>query len=141
LRLVQKLGFKAKSSEFTIQNIVGSCDVEFPIRVEGLVCSHGQFSSYKNLRFVISRYFSLFITDIFFLVVPWSYLPYDQAQGRAAYFHIGKDCINGRKGIIFFHFFSRVVDDPSGQRRDLYGFQHHTSIHGALQVLQGFETG
>ncbi|KAF8267578.1 hypothetical protein EI94DRAFT_1778820 [Lactarius quietus] len=38
-RIVQKLGFDAKFSEFKIQNIVGSCDVKFPIRLE--------FSSYE----------------------------------------------------------------------------------------------
>ena len=48
-RIVQKLGFDAKFSEFKIQNIVGSCDVKFPIRLEGLAFkfSHGQFSSYE----------------------------------------------------------------------------------------------
>jgi hypothetical protein len=57
-RIIQKLGFDAKFSEFKIQNIVGSCDVKFPIRLEGLAYSHGQFSSYEPevgrriLRFV-----------------------------------------------------------------------------------------
>jgi len=46
-RIVQKLGFEAKFSEFKIQNIVGSCDVKFPIRLEGLAYSHGNFSSYE----------------------------------------------------------------------------------------------
>ncbi|KAJ7173776.1 TBP-domain-containing protein [Mycena filopes] len=46
-RIVQKLGFEAKFSEFKIQNIVGSCDVRFPIRLEGLAYGHGQFSSYE----------------------------------------------------------------------------------------------
>ncbi|KAI1781641.1 hypothetical protein LXA43DRAFT_1160199 [Ganoderma leucocontextum] len=41
------LGFDMKFSEFKIQNIVGSCDVKFPIRLEGLAYSHGQFSSYE----------------------------------------------------------------------------------------------
>ena len=51
-RIVQKLGFDAKFSEFKIQNIVGSCDVKFPIRLEGLAYSHGQFSSYEpEVRF------------------------------------------------------------------------------------------
>lgn len=31
--------------DFKIQNIVGSCDVKFPIRLEGLAYSHGAFSS------------------------------------------------------------------------------------------------
>ena len=39
-RTVQKLGFDAKFSEFKIQNIVGSCDVKFPIRLEVLAYGH-----------------------------------------------------------------------------------------------------
>ncbi|PIA18019.1 TATA binding protein [Coemansia reversa NRRL 1564] len=46
-RIVQKLGFPAKFTDFKIQNIVGSCDVKFPIRLEGLAYSHGAFSSYE----------------------------------------------------------------------------------------------
>ncbi|KAI9332876.1 TATA binding protein [Zopfochytrium polystomum] len=44
---IQKLGFPAKFTDFKIQNIVGSCDVKFPIRLEGLACAHGHFSSYE----------------------------------------------------------------------------------------------
>ncbi|CAL5421063.1 unnamed protein product [Camellia sinensis] len=43
----RKLGFPAKFKDFKIQNIVGSCDVKFPIRLEGLAYSHGAFSSYE----------------------------------------------------------------------------------------------
>ncbi|NXY23205.1 TBPL2 protein, partial [Atrichornis clamosus] len=46
-RVVQKLGFPAKFLDFKIQNMVGSCDVRFPIRLEGLVVTHQQFSSYE----------------------------------------------------------------------------------------------
>jgi transcription initiation factor TFIID TATA-box-binding protein len=46
-RIIQKLGFPAKFSEFKIQNIVGSCDVGFPIRLEGLAYAHSHFSSYE----------------------------------------------------------------------------------------------
>lgn len=46
-RIIQKLGFEAKFAEFKIQNMVGSCDVKFPIRLEGLAFSHGAFSSYE----------------------------------------------------------------------------------------------
>jgi len=46
-RIVQKLGFPAKFKDFKIQNMVGSCDVKFPIRLEGLVLTHSQFSSYE----------------------------------------------------------------------------------------------
>ena len=43
----KSFGIDAKVSEFKIQNIVGSCDIKFLIRLEGLVYSHGQFSSYE----------------------------------------------------------------------------------------------
>lgn len=33
--------------EFKIQNMVGSCDVKFPIRLEGLAWSHGHFAQYE----------------------------------------------------------------------------------------------
>lgn len=46
-RIIQKLGFEAQFTEFKIQNMVGSCDVKFPIRLEGLAFSHGHFSSYE----------------------------------------------------------------------------------------------
>ncbi|KAL8121421.1 hypothetical protein AgCh_018230 [Apium graveolens] len=44
-RISQKLGFSSKFKEFKIQNIIGSSDVKFPIRLEGLAYSHGAFSS------------------------------------------------------------------------------------------------
>jgi len=46
-RIVQKLGFPAKFTDFKIQNIVGSCDVKFPIRLEGLAYAHSNYSSYE----------------------------------------------------------------------------------------------
>ena len=49
-RIIQKLGFQAKFMDFRIQNIVGSCDVKFPIRLEGLAYSHGHFSSVRLSR-------------------------------------------------------------------------------------------
>lgn len=33
--------------EFKIQNIVGSCDVKFPIRLEGLAMAHGYFATVR----------------------------------------------------------------------------------------------
>ena len=92
-RIVQKLGFDAKFSEFKIQNIVGSCDVKFPIRLEGLAYSHGQFSSYEPevRRSMLS--FSSRAHD--YVAVPWSDLPYDQAQGRSAHLRIRQDCHHG----------------------------------------------
>ena len=49
-RIIQKLGFPAKFTDFTIQNIVGSCDVKFPIRLEGLALEHSQYSSVRVAR-------------------------------------------------------------------------------------------
>ena len=46
-RIIQKLGFPASFKEFKIQNIVGSCDVKFPIRLELLAVRHGNFCSYE----------------------------------------------------------------------------------------------
>lgn len=46
-RIIQKLGFNAKFCDFKIQNIVGSTDVKFAIRLEGLAFAHGTFSSYE----------------------------------------------------------------------------------------------
>ncbi|XXG65289.1 hypothetical protein AAC387_Pa05g3032 [Persea americana] len=46
-RIIQKLSFPAKFKDFKIQNIVGSCDVKFPIRLEGLALTHSAFSSYE----------------------------------------------------------------------------------------------
>ncbi|KAK2446952.1 TATA-box-binding protein [Trifolium repens] len=46
-RIIEKLGFNVKFKDFKIQNIVGCCDVKFPIRLEGLAYAHGAFSSYE----------------------------------------------------------------------------------------------
>lgn len=47
-KIVHKLGYdKAKFKEFTVQNIVASCDVNFPVRLEGLAHAHNQFCSYE----------------------------------------------------------------------------------------------
>eukprot|EP01132_Coremiostelium_polycephalum_P001178 gene1178-1490_t len=46
-RIIQKLDFPAKFTDFKIQNIVGSCDVKFPIRLEGLQNAHMSFTNYE----------------------------------------------------------------------------------------------
>ncbi|KAF8065437.1 hypothetical protein HT031_003038 [Scenedesmus sp. PABB004] len=47
-RIVQRTGFEeVKMKDFKIQNMVGSCDVKFPIRLEGLAYSHGYFATYE----------------------------------------------------------------------------------------------
>eukprot|EP01083_Nonionella_stella_P086172 239206_1 len=46
-RIVQKLKFPARFEEFKVQNIVCSCSVNFPIRLEGLAFEHATYSSYE----------------------------------------------------------------------------------------------
>ncbi|GFG36280.1 hypothetical protein Cfor_00812 [Coptotermes formosanus] len=53
-RIIQKLGFPVKFLEFKVQNIVGTCDLRFPIRVENLNQMHGQFSSRWDLQVPLS---------------------------------------------------------------------------------------
>jgi len=46
-RIIQKLGYKIQFSNFKIQNMVATCDLRFPIKLENLNQMHGQFSSYE----------------------------------------------------------------------------------------------
>ena len=91
-RIVQKLGFDAKFSEFKIQNIVGSCDVKFPIRLEGLAYSHGQFSSYEPEVCIPVQVVCIYL--ILLIALPWPHLSHDQAEGRLAHFRLGKNCLD-----------------------------------------------
>jgi len=50
-KIIMKLGFAVKFTEFKIQNIVGSCDVRFPIRLEGLANEHGRYCNYEPEMF------------------------------------------------------------------------------------------
>jgi transcription initiation factor TFIID TATA-box-binding protein len=43
--ILKKLEFPTSFKDFKIQNIVGSCDVKFPIRLEGLAYAHSNYSS------------------------------------------------------------------------------------------------
>lgn len=46
-RILQKLEMEVTFKEFKVQNMVGSCDVRFPIRLEGLAATHSHFCSYE----------------------------------------------------------------------------------------------
>jgi len=50
-KIILKLGFPVKFTEFTVQNIVASCDVKFPIRLEGLANTYINFCSYEPEMF------------------------------------------------------------------------------------------
>ncbi|RLN71862.1 hypothetical protein BBJ28_00006716 [Nothophytophthora sp. Chile5] len=43
----KKLNFPAKFAEFKVRNVMGTCDIRFPIRLEGLLNDHARFSSYE----------------------------------------------------------------------------------------------
>jgi TATA-box binding protein (TBP) (component of TFIID and TFIIIB) len=90
-RIIQKLGFDAKFTEFKIQNIVGSCDVKFPIRLEGLHFGHGKFSSYEPEvgLVLVNPAFSSSADHI--LALPRPYLSYAKAQSRALDLRVGQN--------------------------------------------------
>uniref|UniRef100_M4C3Q4 Uncharacterized protein n=1 Tax=Hyaloperonospora arabidopsidis (strain Emoy2) TaxID=559515 RepID=M4C3Q4_HYAAE len=44
----KKLNFPAKFTEFKVRNVMGTCDVRFPIRLEGLLNDHARFSSVRS---------------------------------------------------------------------------------------------
>lgn len=47
VRVLQKLGFEAKFTEFTIVNMVANCDVGYRISLESLSIRHHTFSEYE----------------------------------------------------------------------------------------------
>lgn len=40
--------------EFKVQNVVASTDVQFPIRLEGLVAAHRNFATYPLRRMIVT---------------------------------------------------------------------------------------
>lgn len=46
-KAIKKVGFDVNMQDFKIQNIVGSCDVGFPISLESLSHAHDKFSTYE----------------------------------------------------------------------------------------------
>ncbi|KAJ4835223.1 hypothetical protein Tsubulata_821049 [Turnera subulata] len=48
VRIVQKIGYPdVKFVDFKVQNIVASCDVQFPIKLEHLATMHYKYSNYE----------------------------------------------------------------------------------------------
>jgi transcription initiation factor TFIID TATA-box-binding protein len=46
--IIDRIGFKCQQAiDFKVQNMVGTADVGFPIRLEGLVFAHSTFASYE----------------------------------------------------------------------------------------------
>ena len=84
-RIIQKLGFNAKFMDFKIQNIVGSCDVKFPIRLEGLAYSHGMFSS------VLTSLLCRWLMTVRAGIVSWFDLQDGQPENRALDLCVRKD--------------------------------------------------
>ena len=143
-RIVQKLGFDAKFSEFKIQNIVGSCDVKFPIRLEGLAYSHGQFSSYEpevrvlsvmHLRANVNTLSQLFPGLIYRMIKPKVVL---------LIFVSGKIVLTGAKVTgrsLDMNLLAFTQTNPSaceGAGGDIHGVQH--DLHRAMRVPQAVTT-
>lgn len=46
--IIDRVGFTPQEViDFKVQNIVGTCDMGFPIRLEGLACNHSNYASYE----------------------------------------------------------------------------------------------
>jgi transcription initiation factor TFIID TATA-box-binding protein len=46
--IIERVGFQPKEyMDFKVQNIVGTADLGFPVRLEGLVYAHSRFASYE----------------------------------------------------------------------------------------------
>lgn len=45
--IIQKIGFPAHFRNFKIQNITATCDMGFPIRLEGFLYKHASNSTYE----------------------------------------------------------------------------------------------
>ncbi|GMI08822.1 hypothetical protein TrVE_jg6432 [Triparma verrucosa] len=45
--ILSKCGFTPPSIDFKVQNMIGTTDVGFPIRLEGIVFNHAKFASYE----------------------------------------------------------------------------------------------
>lgn len=91
-RIIQKLGFQAKFTDFKIQNIVGSCDVRFPIRLEGLAYSHGHFSSVSDGPCGMKCKWSDIYRLVWARTIPWPHLPYGQTEDCPLNLRLGQDC-------------------------------------------------
>ncbi|XP_053701019.1 TATA box-binding protein-like 2 isoform X1 [Synchiropus splendidus] len=123
-RVVQKLGFPARFMDFKIQNMVASCDVFFPIRLEGLVLTHQQFSRWEAWQRgapLTTELFSLIVAYVPLQLraraVPGSHLPDGEASHRAADLRVGE----GRP------------DWSQRARRDLRSLREHLSHPERLQ--------
>lgn len=47
VQIIQKVGFAAHFRDYKIQNMTATCDMGFPIRLEGLVYAHSQQATYE----------------------------------------------------------------------------------------------
>jgi transcription initiation factor TFIID TATA-box-binding protein len=45
--IIQKVGFPARCNDFKVQNMTATCDVGFPIRLEGFIYAHSAQATYE----------------------------------------------------------------------------------------------
>jgi hypothetical protein len=91
-RIIQKLNFPAKFTDFKIQNIVGSCDVKFPIRLEGLAYAHNHYCSVRDPVPVRRVPTHLFQIPVRTRALPRADLSNGTTEGRVAYLRVWQDC-------------------------------------------------
>ena len=72
VRIIQKLRFDTKFSESKIQNIVGSCDIKFPIHLENLAYNYEEFSSYEPKVRLLADISSYVCRLMMRSAIPWS---------------------------------------------------------------------
>lgn len=82
------------SSRFRISLVAVTLSSPFVLRVLRTATVN---SAVMSLRHVVRRCRSR-LSLTFVAVVPWSDLPYDQAQGRAPHLRLGEDCPYGCEG-------------------------------------------
>ena len=71
---------------------------------------------------------------------PWLDLPHDQTQGRAPYFRVWQDCLDGCKGKVFIVYFG-LSSSPTGDAHPSMGFVFaNVELPLAVQVREEIYT-
>lgn len=87
-KIVVKLGYSAKFKDFKVQNLVGSCGVPFPLRLEIMAADYSMFSSYEpevRPRACVDVVPSLISIAA---AVSWSDFSHGKPQGGAAHLRV-----------------------------------------------------
>ncbi len=81
-KIITKLGYEARFQDFKVQNIVGSTDVKFPIRLEGLAYGHAIFASVSPSSALMRLLLRMVLSGLLLIAVvagPMCYRRHDTA--------------------------------------------------------------